>query len=120
MIKTSRLLRLSPWIIKAVIPQNIIGNYILYTFKNGQAVPIYVGRSDIDLKNRLLQHAYANKAEYFEFIVQKSSKNAFELECALFHALEKEIINKIHPDMPNGKKAKCPFCLEDLNYLNIS
>ena len=105
-----RLYKLSPWIIRMIIPENIIGGYILYELKNGSCVPVYIGRSDKDLRNRLLQHAFSYKGDYFEYMVLNSPEKAFDLECSLYHALSNEIMNKIHPDKPDGVKVTCPFC----------
>lgn len=54
-----RLYRLSPWLIRALIPVGYIGTYKL--FRLGETEPIYVGRSDTCLRNRLLRHAQANE-----------------------------------------------------------
>ncbi|GAB2646731.1 hypothetical protein GCM10009743_22980 [Kribbella swartbergensis] len=50
---TSRRYRLSPWLIRVIIPPATLGAYVLWD----DSAPIYVGRSDTDLRRRLISHA---------------------------------------------------------------
>lgn len=102
-----RLLRLRPWLVRALIPPQYIGTYVLYT---STGVPSYIGRSDTDLRRRLLRHCTNRRGAYFTYDVHHSPLNAFEVECALFHTLAPEITNRIHPDHPAYQKAGCVYC----------
>lgn len=103
-----RLYRLSRWLIRALIPVGYIGTYKL--FRVGEAEPIYIGRSDTCLRNRLLRHAEANRADYFDYDIQWTLENCFIDECSAYHALLGKTDNLIHPAKPHGLNVKCPFC----------
>ncbi|WP_059170462.1 hypothetical protein [Bacillus sp. FJAT-27445] len=107
-----RLMSLTPWLIKALIPSGNIGSYVLY--KRSQMtnihLPIYIGRSDTDLQRRLCNHPYLGKATHFQFDITNSPEKAFLMECSLYHALVNVLENKIHPAVPVDSKLKCPFC----------
>lgn len=105
-----RLLRLKPWLVRATIPPGWAGTYILH--RAGE--PIYVGRSDTDLRRRLIQHCGTEKGEYFSYDTHYSATAAFEVECSLYHSLQDSIINILHPDAPNFSDASCPFCASNL------
>jgi predicted GIY-YIG superfamily endonuclease len=102
--------RLRPWLVRALIPPALIGTYVLYRDRK----PIYVGRSDRDLQQRLLQHAATIRGDYFTYDVHPNPMTAFDVECSLFHALADEVTNLIHPDRPNHQEATCLFCFDTL------
>ncbi len=99
---------MSPWLIRALIPASVVGTYVLYT---STGVPRYVGRSDTDVRRRLLRHCTDRAGSYFSYDVHHTPANAFEMECALFHALSPHLVNRIHPDRPNFHTTSCTFCL---------
>ena len=101
-----RLFRLKPWLIRTLIPKGLPGTYLLY--RTGR--PIYAGRSDSDLRNRLITHALTERAEHFGFGVFSDSDRAYDMECALFHALEPRVTNLIHPASPKGTGRSCFIC----------
>ena len=103
-----RLYRLFPWLIRTLIPIDYIGTYSLYKFKGKE--PIYIGRSDTCLRNRLLSHAHTKRADYFDYDIQWTVAKCFVAECSTYHALLGQIDNLIHPRTPNGLDIKCPFC----------
>lgn len=105
-----RLLRLKPWLVRATIPAGCAGTYTLHRAGG----PIYVGRSDTDLRRRLIQHCGTRKGEYFSYDTHHSATAAFEVECSLYHSLQGSIINILHPDAPNFSDATCPFCASQL------
>lgn len=105
-----RLYRLHPWLVRALIPPDQVGSYILYR----AAFPIYVGRSDTDLRRRLLQHAGAGTAEYFGYEAHPSPSHAYRAECSLFHAADGPLANRIHPDAPDHLDVECSFCSTSL------
>ena len=106
-----RLFRLKTWLVRTLIPQRLAGTYLLYR----EAGPIYAGRSDEDLRSRLIDHAQAERADYFGFSVYADAARAFDMECALFHQLDKAT-NLIHPASPKGSRRPCFICGKGANY----
>ncbi|MEH2046660.1 hypothetical protein [Nostoc sp.] len=104
----SRLIRLTPWAIRVLILQGVIGVYTLFNNK-----PVYVGRFDFNVQARLLIHASNKRAKYFQLEVFYTPVQAFIYECAGFHAWQEHLYNRIHPDSPNGANMVCPFCLKN-------
>ena len=86
------------------------GYYKLYAIhpRDGGIVR-YVGRSDSDVRMRLLQHADEGRYRWFEFDYATSPKDAFEHECRLWHRHQPPD-NNLHPDRPTGTNWKCPVC----------
>lgn len=105
---TARLLRLRPWLIRALIPPRKIGTYVLYT---AQGEPYYIGRSDTDIQRRLLRHCVDRHGEYFTYDAHNTPASAFDVECALFHILAPWLSNRIHPGRPDFHRIPCAFCL---------
>lgn len=101
-----RLFRLEPWLVRALIPSGKAGTYLLYRFGK----PIYTGRSDQDLRNRLVTHAQMRRADYFGFMTYPDAERAFDMECALFHTLRPMTTNLIHPASPKGSQRHCFIC----------
>ncbi|MFI7484068.1 hypothetical protein ACH9EU_16830 [Kocuria sp. M1R5S2] len=101
-----RPFRLTPWLVRALVPERRIGTYALH--RDGAVV--YIGRSDTDLQRRLIQHATAHRAEYFTYDVHHSVQHAFEVESSMFHNLQGSLTNCIHPASPAATGAQCPFC----------
>lgn len=104
-----RLYRLVPWLVRALVPAARPGSYLL--FVAGEAV--YAGRSDTDLRRRLLVHAHENRADYFDFDQHLGARAAFLTECATFHAVVDTLENRIHPASPAHSGERCPFCRAD-------
>ncbi len=92
--------------------QPAIGNYLLgHLNQKGALVVKYVGRSDTDLNERLLDHV--GEYEHFTFQYASSEKVAFEQECRDYHRFGGEkgsLDNAVHPDRPDGFYWKCPIC----------
>lgn len=88
-----------------------MGSYILYR----ATFPIYVGRSDTDLRRRLLQQAGPGTAEYFGYDAHPSPSHAYRAECSLFHAADGPLVNRIHPDAPDHLGVDCSFCSTGLH-----
>ncbi|MBD2211535.1 hypothetical protein H6G27_16925 [Nostoc linckia FACHB-104] len=72
----------------------------------------YIGRSDKCLQTRLLNHNYLYQFSYFIFRYASNPREAFYLECQLWHyyADLKHMYNKIHPASPADSAEKCPYC----------
>ncbi len=88
------------------------GNYALGYIKDKTFYVKYVGRSDSDLKARLLNHVSSGKYNMFKYSYTTSLKAAFEKECQNFHDFgeTKKLDNDIHPDRPNRSGWECPIC----------
>lgn len=100
-------LHLRPWLVRALIPPQRIGTYVLYT---SARQPAYVGRSDTDIRRRLLRHCADRRGGYFTYDVHPSAVGAYDAECALYHLLSPEVSNRIHPDRPDFHPVPCAFC----------
>jgi hypothetical protein len=85
------------------------GAYILGSLRRGEFVAEYVGRSDSDLNGRLKRHV-GERYESFIFVDAESPNQAFELECYLYHDLQKYLDNLNHPDCPDDADCECPVC----------
>lgn len=107
---TPRLLRLRPWVVRAIIPDQVVGTYVL--FRNG--TEHYIGRSDTCLRRRLLTHCATARGEYFTYDVHPTPELAFAMECSLFHTHRHHLTNVLHPDRPDHQSPKCPFCPDTL------
>lgn len=71
---------------------------------------MYIGRSDTDVRQRLLRHCADQRGAYFTYDVHPNATNAYDVECALFHILAPMLSNRIHPDRPNFHEGTCVFC----------
>jgi hypothetical protein len=93
--------------------EKAIGVYILGKNNDVKSFkPRYVGRSDNNLNKRLHDHEKENYT-HFMYLYAGSIKDAFEMECRLFHMYGQEIIldNKKHPDRPGQWiYLSCPVC----------
>lgn len=101
-----RVFKLDPWLVRALIPRGRPGTYLLYRMGR----PVYAGRSDLDLQHRLITHARAGRGDYFGFNTYPDPARAFDMECALFHALKPITSNVIHPASPGHSGRKCFIC----------
>ncbi len=90
---------------KAIV-ESFCGVYILS--KDGKK-PYYVGRSDNNLKVRILQSAKERKCSYFWAKETSSPMQAYKLECKYYHKYEEIVVNEIHPDVPDGTNWRCPI-----------
>jgi len=103
---------LLPRVVRRVVEPQRSGVYVLGQ-DNGGFMAGYVGRSDTDLQRRLMTHNHRDEFEYFIFRYAGSPKEAFHLECELWHAHEETasvMLNRIHPDAPSGSGLECPYC----------
>lgn len=96
--------------VRAEVERRIPGSYSLGRFKKGRPLVLYVGRSDLDLRRRLLQHARTRRFQWYTFEPTLTIFEAFRLECRGWHYYS-SIINTIHPDAPAGLPYLCPYCL---------
>ena len=113
-MRSTRAWKLSPWLIRILLPVRVSGSYLLGAPRptgNGFEVT-YVGRSDKDLRRRLLEHCAAGKASLFKFQPHKNATEAFLSECYLWHATREDGRNEniIHPAPPTAGRISCPYC----------
>lgn len=113
-MRRRRVHRLSPHLIKIHVPKGKAGAYILYVRGKCGLRPVYTGRSDTDLRRRLLTHARSCRGTFFEFDLLTTVEQAYLLECAVYHGLNGATQNLIHPAKPMGSKSDCPFCYHAL------
>lgn len=102
------------------IDDNRIGNYALgYINEQGMFIVKYVGRSDVNLRMRILhgivdmQKDPTHRYERFKFSYADSALEAYEKECRNYHdfgGIEGLLLNKTHPDKPVGTDCLCPIC----------
>ncbi len=102
-----------PWpfqreIVNLVVPHRP-GVYVLYRGER-PGMSAYVGRSDTDLRSRILASAANHRGvRWFSFEVASSPLEAYDLECRYYHALQ-PTNNLVHPDAPAGTDIACPVC----------
>ena len=107
-----------PEAIKAFIEPGRSGVYVLGVVDNGFCYK-YVGRSDICLRTRLLEHEYLYRFPYFIFKYAGTPEEAFVLESKWWHDCNTQNIrlyNRIHPDAPSHSTLSCPYCQFSLNW----
>lgn len=92
------------------VTANEPGFYRLGTMVDGQFHPSYFGRSDTDIRRRLLEHAKKGWFTHFRIRPADSVKQAFEQECRDWHLHGEEMTNRIHPARPDGAEYGCPYC----------
>jgi hypothetical protein len=104
-----RPLLFRPWVVRLAVPRGA-GVYVLGTLGTSRgSQPLYVGRSDIDLRERLSAHELMCTFQYFRFSICRSAREAFFEECRLWHSFG-NLHNLIHPDSPSGSGLSCPYC----------
>jgi len=101
--------KLTEAVVKTLFGKNIIGMYVLGDYEEDYFKVGYVGRSDTDIRKRLLQHSKNNEYDYFFAIPTDTIFEAYKLECREWHRFF-DINNSIHPDAPNNLPYKCPYC----------
>lgn len=81
--------------------------------EDGNFSIMYIGRSDTDLQTEIIARSGAYpQCTHFMYSYANTIKEAFEKECKNFHDCggAESLLNKIHPDKPNGADYKCPYC----------
>ena len=106
------------------VEANRKGNYAFCAYKDdGLLYIFYVGRSDADLQAEIIaRSADFPQLTHFMFSYALSAKAAYEKECKNYHDCGGSInlLNKIHPDRPNGASYHCPVCGHPIpNYTDI-
>jgi hypothetical protein len=80
-------IRLTEANVARTVPPRIAGVYFLKIVGPGGALAERVGRDDVDLRQRLLQHARLGRPNVlFGWILAEDANEAYQLECYLWHA----------------------------------
>lgn len=113
------------------VEEGRMGNYAYgYIDESGQFVVMYVGRSDLDLHERIGHgiEEFAKHPEYryecFKFSYATTAQEAYEKECRNYHDFGGEdgsLVNAVHPAKPEGTPVDCPVCgnSKSMNYLDF-
>ena len=97
--------------IKLALPPGLAGSYLLLA---PPGRPLYVGRSDRCLRQRLLGHPLRGRATHFTAAVAEGPRGAYLLECYWWHRYRAGgtyLVNQLHPASYQGA-SPCPFCRE--------
>lgn len=95
-------------IIGTTFRRKTAGAYVIGSRSPDQVMLVpYVGRSDDDLGGRLLTHV--GNYDAFSYILADLPKQAYELQCELYHEL-KPSKNPQHPHKPADVQCACPVC----------
>ena len=98
---------LSVSIVDQVSRSKVAGVYVLSARVGGDINVRRVVRSDDDLASALKE--FVGLYSHFSCASATSPRNAYEMECELFHA-EKPPENTSHPVRPLGADWTCPTC----------
>ena len=80
-------IRLTEANVARTVPPRVCGVYFLKSVAPGGTVVERVGRDDLDLRQRLLQHAReSGENVLFGWMLAADSNEAYRLECYLWHA----------------------------------
>ncbi|QCC57835.1 hypothetical protein NP511_04665 [Natrinema thermotolerans] len=101
---------LTPQGVRQHVQPGIAGFYRLGTIVNGEFFTYYFGRSDEDLRQRLLRHASNGFYTHFTAREAEDVQDAFEMECLDWHLQGDQTTNKVHPAQPKGSDLECPYC----------
>src|SRR5689334_5372563 len=85
--------RLLPITLRALLPPGRIGAYVLLAGH----VPVYVGRSDTCLRQRLSTHNHLSRASHVLWETTTTARDAFHLEAFWWHQHRATLINEVHP-----------------------
>ena len=102
--------RLTPDVIRKVVPARRPGTYRLHR----RDAVIYLGRSDTDLRRRLLEHAISRRGDHFTWQIHTDAHTAWTDECSQWHDLPRLAENLVHPARPDSSNDRCPFCPDTL------
>ena len=96
--------------IDKVITKKSAGNYAFGYVEDKTFYVKYVGRSDVNLNDRI-KHGIDNYKS-FKFSYANSPEDAFEKECKNYHDFgeDKKLDNEIHPQRPANTDYLCPIC----------
>jgi hypothetical protein len=93
--------------IERTIKRKSAGVYVLSSVVDGVASVRLVGRSDDDVGAHL--KGCVGLYSQFAFVYASSPKNAYEMECEIYHSIKPPENNK-HPARPRDAEWICPVC----------
>ena len=80
-------IRLTESNVARTVPPGVAGVYFLKSVAAGGRIAERVGRDDVDLRQRLIQHAReAGENALFGWMRAENGNDAYRLECYLWHA----------------------------------
>jgi hypothetical protein len=86
-IRIQAAIRLTESNVARTVPPGVAGVYFVKSVGTGGQVAERVGRDDLDLRQRLLQHARdAGENVLFGWMRAEDPNDAYRLECYLWHA----------------------------------
>ena len=86
-IRIQAAIRLTEVNVARTVPPGVAGVYFVKSVGTGGQVAERVGRDDVDLRQRLLQHARgAGENVLFGWMRAEDRNDAYRLECYLWHA----------------------------------
>ena len=103
--------KLTDTVIDREVTKTSPGNYGLgHTNDGGGFTVKYVGRSDVDVNDRLKD--WVGSYKEFKFSCAGTPKAAFEKECRNYHDFggREKLDNEQHPARPSGTGWTCPVC----------
>lgn len=102
---------LTPPRVRELVPSGATGFYQLGVVEDGEFWPRYFGRSDRGLRSRLLTHCRERSdVTYFDPVVTRTIRRAYNLECRQWHLQGDGMENDIHPAHPKHIAYECPYC----------
>lgn len=100
--------------IAEIVTERSAGSFVLgWRTENGTFKPLYVGRSDVDVRRELEFHVrLIPDANSFTFRYASTPREAFMQNCYDFHECGgcESLDNKKHPTRPNHIDWLCPVC----------
>jgi hypothetical protein len=90
--------------VSARVESETMGVYVL---SNDGKAASYVGRSDFDLQQRIMQSASESEYVAFWFDYATSPMNAYKYKCELYHKYNLPD-NQVHPAVPENTNWRCP------------
>ena len=103
--------RLDSETVSRIVRRRSPGAYLLGHKYGGAFVEDYVGRSDDDVRGRLLQ--WVGYYYWFKYEYTSSARAAFYKECSLYHyhgGAQGHLDNEYHPRRPDYTNWRCPVC----------
>ncbi len=89
------------------------GNYLFLRKETDSYTVGYVGRSEKNLRQEILQQMgtyRANHCTHFVYALANTVRETFETECREYHKYggKEKLNNRYHPDQPAGHNYPCP------------
>jgi hypothetical protein len=92
--------------VSVYVSGDAIGIYALS--RDGGRSKHYIGRSDTDLRSRIVSSGSQGSYTHFWFDYESSPMQAYKDECELYHEVNPPD-NAVHPAVPPGTNWRCPI-----------